>query len=302
MERKTGSHNFYFDLNDKKHKIEREKIYKWTEGRSIIQPIVDKRTILRYQDNEMHEQEDNVVSEFPVTIFLDEEEFATVVCTPEYIEDLVIGFLASEGVIRSYEDIKSLLVQEQEGFAHVELRKALKINQQLYSKRYITSCCGKSRQNFYFYNDARTAKVMTEKNVMLSAEDCFRLIHLMQSGSDVFQNTGGVHNAALCDRNGIILSRMDIGRHNALDKIYGHCLQHNISIEDKIIAFSGRISSEVLLKVAKIGCEVVLSKSAPTGLALDLAEELGITAVGFIRGASLNVYTHPERIEEAPVT
>jgi FdhD protein len=71
-------------------------------------------------------------------------------------------------------------------------------------------------------------------------------------------------------------------------------------MQDKIIAFSGRISSEVLLKIAKIGCEVVLSKSAPTGLALDLAEELGITAVGFIRGNSLNVYTHPERIK-API-
>ncbi|GEN36311.1 sulfurtransferase FdhD [Aneurinibacillus danicus] len=263
----------------------------------MIQPIVHTRTILRYRDNELHECTDEVVSEFPVTIFLDEEEFATVVCTPEYIEDLVVGFLASEGVIRSYEDIKSLLVQEQEGFAHVELHKAQKINQQFYSRRYITSCCGKSRQNFYFYNDARTAKVMKEKNVTLSAEDCFRLIRLMQEGSDVFQNTGGVHNAALCDRNEIILSRMDIGRHNALDKIYGHCLKHKISMQDKIIAFSGRISSEVLLKIAKIGCEVVLSKSAPTGLALDLAEELGITAVGFIRGNSLNVYTHPERIE-----
>ena len=76
---------------------------------------------------------------------------------------------------------------------------------------------------------------------------------------------------------------MDIGRHNALDKIYGYCLKNNISIRDKIIVFSGRISSEILLKVAKIGCEIILSKSAPTELALQLAEELGITTIGFIR-------------------
>ena len=113
--------------------------------------------------------------------------------------------------------------------------------------------------------------------------------------ADTFHHTGGVHNA-LCDVNGIILSRMDIGRHNALDKIYGYCLRNDISIKDKIIVFSGRISSEILLKVAKIGCEIILSKSAPTELALQLAEDLGITTIGFIRNHSLNVYTHPERV------
>jgi FdhD protein len=89
---------------------------------------------------------------------------------------------------------------------------------------------------------------------------------------------------------------MDIGRHNALDKIYGHCLKNDIPVDDKIIVFSGRISSEILLKVAKIGCEVILSKSAPTELALELAEQLGITTIGFIRNQALNVYTYPKRI------
>lgn len=77
-------------------------------------------------------------------------------------------------------------------------------------------------------------------------------------------------------------------------------LKNNISVRDKVIAFSGRISSEILLKVAKIGCEIILSKSAPTELALELAEELGITTVGFIRGGSFNLYTHPERITNSP--
>ena len=118
----------------------------------------------------------------------------------------------------------------------------------------------------------------------------------MQNSSTIFQDTGGVHNAALCDKNGMVVARTDIGRHNALDKIYGYCLKHSISIEDKVIVFSGRISSEILIKVAKIKCGIVLSKSAPTELSLRLAEELGITTVGFIRNKSLNIYTNPERI------
>ena len=89
---------------------------------------------------------------------------------------------------------------------------------------------------------------------------------------------------------------MDIGRHNALDKIYGYCLKNAIPIEDKVLAFSGRISAEILLKASKIGCEIVLSKSAPTELALQLAEQLGITTIGFIRNDSLNVYTGQERV------
>ena len=76
-------------------------------------------------------------------------------------------------------------------------------------------------------------------------------MNTLQQSSTTFRQTGGVHNTALCDRNNILLSRMDIGRHNALDKIYGHCLRNDISIKGKIIAFSGRISSEILLKVSK---------------------------------------------------
>ena len=114
-----------------------------------------------------------------------------------------------------------------------------------------------SRQGFVFVNDAFTAKKIDGIRVRISIENLFRLMEEMQKSATIFQQTGGVHNAALCDLNGMILNRMDIGRHNALDKIYGYCLKNNLSIKDKMIVFSGRISSEILLKVAKIGCEIV---------------------------------------------
>ncbi|MGN2274029.1 formate dehydrogenase accessory sulfurtransferase FdhD [Priestia megaterium] len=244
----------------------------------------------------MESVEDKIVTEFPVTVKINEEEFVTMVCSPQYIEDMVIGYLASEGVIREYKDIKNIWVQEKEGYVHVTIDKLNPYFQNLQNKRYITSCCGASRQGFVFINDALTAKKMNDILVELSIKDCFQLMNKLQQSAATFQETGGVHNAAICDKNGFMLSRMDIGRHNALDKLYGYCLKHHISIRDKVVVFSGRISSEILLKVAKIGCEVVLSKSAPTELALNLAEELRITTVGFIRNDSLNIYTCPERI------
>ncbi|BFJ02536.1 formate dehydrogenase accessory sulfurtransferase FdhD [Priestia sp. Y58] len=257
---------------------------------------VKKRTVLRFRNGQMESFEDKIVTEFPVTVKINEEEFVTMVCSPQYIEDMVIGYLASEGVIRAYKDIKNIWVQEKEGYVHVTIDKLNPYFQNLQNKRYITSCCGASRQGFVFINDALTAKKMNDISVELSIKDCFQLMNKLQQSAATFQETGGVHNAAICDKNGFMLSRMDIGRHNALDKLYGYCLKHHISIRDKVVVFSGRISSEILLKVAKIGCEVVLSKSAPTELALNLAEELGITTVGFIRNDSLNIYTCPERI------
>ena len=265
---------------------------------TMDQEMLVTNQVLRYENGVVQLVEDVIVTEFPITIILNDQEFATVVCSPENIKELVVGFLASEGIISCFEDIKELQVIHTTGKAIVTTHRVNKLNEMFHSKRYVTSCCGKSRQSFYFYNDARTVKPIETKNNVLSIDDCFRLMEMMQKSSTIFQDTGGVHNAALCDKNGIVVARTDIGRHNALDKIYGYCLKHSISLEDKVIAFSGRISSEVILKVAKIKCGVVLSKSAPTELALRLAKELGITVVGFIRNQALNIYTNPERINQ----
>jgi FdhD protein len=258
--------------------------------------IVTERVVYKYDGETIEELSDTMAVEFPLTIKLNGEEFATMVCTPSDMEDLVIGFLASEAVIRSAGEIESLTVDPDKGFAYVELRNKLPMNRDTYSKRFIGSCCGKSRQ-FYFHNDVKTAKtIQTQSGVQVRAEQCIRLMRKLQDASPHFRQTGGVHNAALCTVDDLLLSRTDIGRHNALDKIFGHMLRNNISSRDKIIVFSGRISSEVLLKTAKIGASILLSKSAPTDLALSLAEELGITAAGFVRNGQMNIYTHPHRI------
>jgi FdhD protein len=289
---------FYLFLS-KKQKLDYHNVNmgeKRGKGAGILKPVEVKRKILRISDGSAIGEEDSIVTEYPITIKVNGEEFVTMICSPEFIEDMVIGYLSSEGIIQNCDDIKEIWIQEKAGFAHVKTRKDNPYFQHFQNKRYVSSCCGMSRQGFVFASDARTAKKIDGIHVQITSDKCFSLMNDMQSRAGVFHQTGGVHNAALCDENGVLLCRMDIGRHNALDKIYGHCLRNNISVHNKILVFSGRISSEILLKTAKIGCEIVLSKSAPTELALKLAEELGITVVGFIRDSSLNVYTYPQRI------
>jgi FdhD protein len=117
-----------------------------------------------------------------------------------------------------------------------------------------------------------------------------------QDRSEVFKNTGGVHAAALSSADGIELFSEDIGRHNAVDKVFGRCLLENIETKDKLLLVTGRISSEILLKVARRGIPALVSKSAPTDSGVKLAEKLGITLIGFVRGHRMNVYAHAERV------
>ena len=118
----------------------------------------------------------------------------------------------------------------------------------------------------------------------------------MQDKALLFKSTGGVHSAAIAERDQILFYSEDIGRHNAVDKIVGECILKDISLEDKILLTSGRISSEIVIKGAKLGLPLIVSRSAPTSLAVELARETGITLVGFARGKRLNIYSHSVRI------
>ncbi|GGG21180.1 formate dehydrogenase accessory sulfurtransferase FdhD [Paenibacillus abyssi] len=264
--------------------------------------------VFQYTRDGWSELEDEVAEEMPLTVRLDGLEFATLVCSASDLTDLVYGFLASEGAIMSADDVLALDWDEDRGMVDLQLKRKMTLAQADFGKRVISSCCGKSRQ-FYLKTDVRTAKTVTTR-IQVTAQGCLGLMEQLQASSDDFARTGGVHNAALCTgedasadvsdeavRQRMLAVRADIGRHNALDKLYGHAIRNKIRTSDKIIAFSGRLSSEVIIKTAKIGAGVIVSKSAPTALALRLAHDLGITAIGFARGGRLNVYTHPERVD-----
>lgn len=254
----------------------------------------EKVTILKFNDESSTTVEDIVVREMPLTIILNNKELVTLLCSPKDLNYLAIGFLVSEGLLKSKGEIKKVTVDNQRGIVRVETTEDRDIEDALVFKRLITSGCG-SGAAFYKAADALDQhKIESETKII--ATEVTSLVRDFQHNSEVFRVTGGVHSAALCDNSNIIIFSEDIGRHNAIDKIFGECLLKDIATDEKVIVTSGRISSEILLKVAKRNIPIIISKSAPTDLALNLANGLGITLLGFVRGKRLNAYTNDWRI------
>jgi FdhD protein len=252
----------------------------------------DKVFILRITEQDGTEMEDVVVREFPLTIILNNQELVTLLCSPANLKYLALGFLASEGFIRAREEVKSLLLDDRQGVARVQTDSD--IARDLIFKRFIISGCGKGTA-FYSVADGAN-RGMVESKTRISPSQIFAIMRKFQHRSEVFKDTGGVHSAALTDGERLLIFSEDIGRHNAIDKIFGECLWENIPTEDRAIVTSGRISSEILLKIARRGVPMIISRSAPTDLAVRTASDLGITLIGFVRGKRMNVYTNNWRV------
>ncbi|MDO9508677.1 MAG: formate dehydrogenase accessory sulfurtransferase FdhD [Thermovirgaceae bacterium] len=257
--------------------------------------VTETRVIIRYEGGSYSRQEDSVVAEAPLTIMLNEQELATIVCSPYAQKELVIGFLAGEGLIRDLSDLKGYFHREKQEVVWVETDLPVQEQQENMLRRNFASCCGKGRPTLYFRNDAGQIAPLTG-GVKFTPQQILNLIRQLEEDSDNFRLTGGVHSAGLAGPEGIMARYEDIGRHNALDRILGHVILKSVPTSDKAVLLSGRISSEMLIKAARIGTPVVVSRSAPTGLAIDLAEDLNITVVGFARGDRMNIYCHQERI------
>ena len=252
--------------------------------------------IARYGDGGIEYLNDMVVEEYPLTLFLEGEELVTLLCSPEDLEYLVTGFLLSEGFVKGMEDIERLRVDREKGVAEIELMGGSGLAAKLYGSRTITSGCGRGPV-FYNAKDSIDTKALDSDGPIINGSSVIRLMREFDEKSVVFKKTGGVHSCALATEEGIEVYHEDIGRHNALDKVIGHGMEKGLDFAGRIILTSGRISSEMLIKAAKRRVPVIISRSAPTVLAVKLAQKLNITLVGFVRGRRFNVYSAFDRIK-----
>ena len=255
---------------------------------------IERFTIRRVTEKGMEEIEDAVTKELPLTIILNDQELVTLLCSPENLRYLAIGFLASEGLVNSRDEIKKVTVDDQRGVVRVETKGTQEPANELIFKRIISSGCGKGA-SFYSATDAASQKV--DSQMKMSADEVFAIVKEFQHCSELYLATHGVHSAALCDRKSILVFSEDIGRHNAIDKIFGRCLLEDIPVKDRAVITTGRVTSEILHKVAKRGIPIIISISAPTNLGVKIADTLGITLIASVRGKKMNLYTGDWRLE-----
>ena len=240
------------------------------------------RTFFQVKSGRLDEVKGEVVREQPLTVYVNGERFLTLLCSPFMVEPLVLGYLWMEKVIASLDDVAGVQISEVDGRAEVTLRQPVTLP----TERILTSGCG---GGITFRIDPRLFPRITSGARVSPAELGDRMHDLLREAVH-YHASRGIHGAALADRDRVLLVAEDVGRHNAVDKLMGLALQRGIATTDRILLSTGRVSSEMLLKAARMSVPIVASRTSPTEMAVALAEQLGVTIVGYLRGDSLNLY------------
>ena len=229
--------------------------------------------------------------ECALDIYLNGSKLTTSFCSPGDLEDLVIGILAQMGKIRNIDDVVTLYIDSENFVAKVtttddaiEFAKGSAKNPRYFRVREILDC--EPEQIFERPQDVR----FRAKDILACAD---KLLGELAATHNI---TNGVHSGVIFDGKDILIFREDIGRHNVFDKLYGWTLRNKIDITDKIIIFSGRCSSEMMMKLGRMGISAVAAKSVPTTLSINIAKKLGVTLVARMAPNSFCIYTNPQRI------
>lgn len=229
-----------------------------------------------------------IIVETPVSLTVNGEPWLTFMCTPVDLEAMAVGFLYNEGLIQSVTEIADVRLCDTGDNVDVWLHHSLEKPE---NWRRTSGCTG----GITSVQNTEQIKAVTNGGV-LPAESVGELVAGLFKSQQLYRTTGGVHTSAISDGTNIILMAEDIGRHNTLDKLAGRILLDGINPQRTIILTTGRISSEMLQKANRLGASIVISRTSPSSLSIELAQRFGITLIGYARRNRFNIYAHPERI------
>jgi FdhD protein len=242
----------------------------------------------RYQSGSRETIDAGVVVEKPVSLYINGQVWLTFMCTPSNLDALAVGFLYNEGVINSSEDIASVKICA--NTENIDVWLNFNVEEPKNWRR--TSGCTGGYTSIKMHPNTPPI----QNGFVISPQKIFEFVRSLFEKQQIYRRVGGVHTSILCDGKDSFLMAEDIGRHNTLDKIAGRYILEKIDYKNKILITTGRVSSEMLQKAAKINSSIVISRTSPSSLSIEIAQKWGITLVGYARRDRFNIYSHPERI------
>lgn len=245
------------------------------------------------QDDSAELTNGGIIEETLVSIFVNGQELATIMCSPLDQEALALGFLFNEGVIQSIDEVRLVRANIPRTTVDIFLSRA-DFNPP--RRMLLTSGCGGgiTLQHLTEEYPPLVTDFATTPSVVLSR---MRDLH---GAARLYNRVRGVHTSILGDTERLLICAEDVGRHNTIDKIAGHALKTGLDTRDCILISSGRISSEMLGKARRMGVPLVASRTAPTSTAIRLAQAWNICVIGYVRQSRMQVYTHPQRLGLQP--
>ncbi|MFG2500836.1 formate dehydrogenase accessory sulfurtransferase FdhD [Streptomyces sp. NPDC048441] len=274
--------------------------------------VTARRRVLRMRDGVSTERPDTLAVEEPMEIRVGGRALTVTMRTPGHDFDLAAGFLVSEGVLHAADEVAGIrycagaTADGGNTYNVVDVSLAPGVaapDASLERNFYTTSSCGLCGKASLDAVRTSTAWSVAEDPLRIEPQALTVLPDQLRAAQRVFDSTGGLHAAALFSADGEMLClREDVGRHNAVDKVIGHALRSGLlPLRETVLMVSGRASFELVQKALMAGIPMLAAVSAPSSLAVDLAEDNGLTLVGFLRGASMNVYAGAERLQPLPV-
>lgn len=250
--------------------------------------------VTRFDGGSFTVRPDSIVQEEELSVVVNGVRHHEMTCSPWDIRELVVGSLFLSGVVEHREQVRSVEVDHANRVVAVELG----VVSEALRPPLRTKVCGGAVVLTGLFDDgvSPAARKPRVAKPLVSPDEINERIALLEDQSLLFRRTGGVHSAVLVDDGGVVAWFEDIGRHSAVDKLAGWCFLNDVDVTDKMLLFSGRVPREIIVKVIRLGCPLVVSPGAPTTLSIQFAEREGVTLVGFAKHGAFNVYTHPERI------
>jgi len=238
------------------------------------------------------QQSGEAIVEAPVTLTVNGEVWLTLMCTPDNLDALAVGFLFNEGVIASKDEVADLRVCPALDNVDVWLTHNAR-RPERWSR---TSGCTGGMTDAAILEQYSQGIPAVSSGETFEAQQISRLVGRLFEAQELYRQTGGVHSSAISDGSRLYLVAEDVGRHNTLDKLAGRLLLEDLNPQPRLIITTGRISSDMLQKAVRIRTAVIVSRTAPTSLSIELAKKWQVTLIGYARRDRFSIYTHPERI------